>query len=101
MLMKTYIVKWRLEYLIVGKMEAASERLDIKTVICDLALFWLSEVMLTLRLEMQPLSKHKPKLKVIILKFAFSGAPLCFLQVEKHEYSIFRRMRKTFYFPFF
>lgn len=48
---------------IVGKMEEASgrfsERVDVKTVICDLDLFWLSEVMLTLRLEMQPLSKHK------------------------------------------
>lgn len=40
-----------------GASERFSERLDIKTVICDLALFWLSEVMLTLRLEMQPLFK--------------------------------------------
>lgn len=48
---------------VAGKMEETSERLSarvgIKTVICDLDLFWLSEVMLTLGLEMQSLSKHK------------------------------------------
>lgn len=59
----TYFVKWKSEYTLLGKWEEASgrfsERVDVKTVICDLDLFWLSEVMLTLRLEMQPLSKHK------------------------------------------
>lgn len=47
----------------VGEMEETSERLgervDIKTVICDLYVFWLAEVMLTLRLGMRALSKHK------------------------------------------
>lgn len=65
-----------------GQMEETRERFSdsvgIKTVICDLDLFWLSEVRLTLRVETQSLSKAQA-LKIIILKCAFLASPFCFL----------------------
>lgn len=82
-----------------GKMEETRERFSesvgIKTVICDLDLFWLSEVKLTLRVETQSLSKAQA-LKIIIFKCAFLASPFCFLFSSgvKPEYPRFRRMRK-------